>query len=208
MASTGDIYQVVAEGSLATVEEWSMRFYYEVATVTTGFDAENVADNLVAGLFDLITDVMHQDHDLSKVSTINLDDITDVNVTNPSLSGEFTGSRLPLTSAVGFRSQWPGRGFNRASKRLPLGNASWNDANGSLTAVARTACAPIAESLGQVLTLGGGTLTPITALLTYSAGELVSWVKRADVSGDWELNVWFTTQKSRAVYSWVDPNAT
>lgn len=203
----GDLYQVVASGPIATIETWSATFFYEITAQSDNITAQEVADNFVANLLDDILSGMQDQISCNNVATVDLGDDDNWNVTNPSADGALTGDLMPTTLAMGFRSPWPGPGYNRAAKRLPVGLVSWLATDGSWSSSFDTIPATIAASLGADMTLTDGTLRPVTVKKTYSMGAYVSAERRAFVDGDWEWNRFPTTGKARQVYLWEDPNA-
>lgn len=79
--------------------------------------------------------------------------------------------------------------------------------DGSLTEASRDAFYFLVRNFGLPLTSpGGAEFTPCTVEKTYVSGVLTSVVVRSELTGQWQINRWLGTQKTRQSYLWEVPD--
>lgn len=166
-------------------------------------DAQSLRDVWYADMADLISNRQHPSWTLNHIAVRNYMDDEDFSESFPDISGLEGGGALPSFIAVGFRSPRKASGVNRGRHNLPTGSAAMLASDGSLTATARDYHYFIQQQLGlPLIDVDGATYTPVIARKTYVNGELTSVVRVVDVTGQWQIDRYFTTQKSRQGYLW------
>lgn len=208
--AVGDLYEVKARWTNALPGAGGSLLvkHYQVDVQGGAITAANVADDVVLNLIEHIVGQLFPDNwGCNQVSVQNLMDSQDFAVTNPGLQGTVTGTALPPVLAIGYRGPFPGRGFHRASCRIPGLVTSDLADNGQWASSAQVPIAAVAPLFGLPLELAGGLLSPCTITPAHTVnGALVPAVFRATAQGPWEYNTTVTTQKSRqAAMSWVQP---
>lgn len=138
----------------------------------------------------------------SNIAVRNLDDETDWADAPISLQGGAPNNGLPTFVVVAFRSPRQDTGVNRAAKRLPLGDHSSLGGNGRLNPVFLSNCFFIQQALGLPIADADNQYSPVTVKKNYIDKVFVGYDIRAVVTGQWEINSAFSTQKSRQEYRW------
>lgn len=206
MASTGDIYRILAVMELPTGDVAEMVSFYEVVSGGGALTAEDVSNTYESTVLEILQDYLHQSREINRVYTINGHDNLDYHDTNPGLQGDITGSAMPSVLAMGFRGPWPGPGFNRARHRIPLGNTSIVSSVGALSTTYADTLDPVVNALGDQLVHTDGTLNPVTIAGVFKLGT--DPVKRGSAVGIWEVDLQLTTQKTRQQHFWYAPDQT
>ena len=203
MASIGDIYQAKVTTLMNQGQTALTVMYYEVVSGGASLTAENVADEIDTNILAAMQAAMSIQNSINRIFTINGMDNSDFNDTNPNRTGTRTGFSPPLMLAAGIRGPWPGPGYHRARHNLPVGSMTALQDDGLWNAAFKTELLALAQLFGDVLVNANGNVSPITIQGSFTLG--VSPTKRADAVGDWDVNDFSTTMKSRQPYFWSGP---
>lgn len=201
MGDLNDIYQLRTQ---MVHEEGQVAFivcYYQIVSLGGTITAENVADDFVTEVLTPLATATNEGNVINRLYTINGMDNEDFNDTNPSLSGSHTGNNLPAVQAAGIRGPWPGPGFNRARHNLMAGSGSDNNGSGRWSDTFKATLQAVADNFGAQLELTGGLIDPVTIGGGFKLGVAPTF--RGSARGQWEINIFPTTQKGRQDYAWL-----
>lgn len=202
--SVGDIYQLTTHYLHNTGVSANNVWYYEVSVQGGSLDAENVADEFITEVLPLIAALWPNNWSCNRVYCINGMDNEDFNDTNPAVSGAVGGTGLPSFLAIALRSNWPGPGTRRGTKRIPGGVTSAMDDNGVWTGGFVTDIQALTVQLGLSLEMGGGQVAPVTIQGNFQLG--VTPVFNRNLLGQWEYNQRVMTQVTRkSTNLWTAP---
>jgi hypothetical protein len=201
----GELFEVVLSGQLGNVEVWQAAFKYSCSSVGSG---DGSANDLSAAFEDvlvpLLQDAMVSDVNMTNITVQNYNTLTDQHNKSITYVGSLSGDPMPPVLAVGMRSPKNGRGLNRSRHNLPLGSSGWFGGDGSIDIdLADAVLYPLQQQLGIEITGPDSSVWfPVTFTKVYSEGVIVAAVFRAFAVGQWSVNVWPTTVKSRQPYEW------
>lgn len=203
MASVGDIYQSKVSFQLTQGQVGLAVMYYEVISGGTNLTAENVADEIDTNLLSPLQALMPAPWNMDRIFTINGMDNDDFNDTNPSRTGSLGGFTPPLFLSMGIRGPFPGPGMHRARHNLPGGNTSSLQGDGVWVAAFKNSLLALAQVFGDQFENANGLIEPVTIAGSFVLGTPPA--KRASAVGEWEVNQFATTMKSRQSYAWEAP---
>lgn len=205
MANVGDIYFLRTEISLGNNEVAVNVYHYEVTAGGETLTAQEVAEEFDTEVLANLETFMTNTRIINDCYCINSADNADFYQFNPNRQGDVAGIPLPPVVAMGVRSPWPGPGFNRASKRLPIGTIGSLTGDGEFSIGYADTLDQLTDQLGITLEAPGGSVAPVTVVGSFQLG--VPLVRRAFALGRWEMSLWPTTQKGRQQYLWYLPAA-
>lgn len=180
--------------------------YQCTLTPTNPPNSTQLANQWITDVLPLITAIMHDSWTATLISVVDLNDSEDFFDGTVTDVGTLSGSGLPPVTAVGVRSKRMEVGVNRSRHQLPLGHAAWLGSDGSMTQAARDSCYFLVQQLGMEIVGPNATeYTPVVVRKTYEDHVLVDVELRGIALGQWFINRYFTTQKSRQDYLWQVP---
>lgn len=200
-----DLYEVTQQLVFTSGERAVSVFSY---ICTDNGNGVGTADELVTAFRVSIWGVMQSDLCDQWTSEFwearNLNDDEDWYRFEGSESGDLTGDALPAVLAVGFRSPKQDTGKNRSHHQLPLLDQTTLAGDGSMTVAARDAMYFTQQAMGLPIVNATqmSEFTPCTVKKVYDGGVLVSASLRSVVTGQWSINRYFSTQKSRQSLNW------
>lgn len=202
----GDFYHIDLTIDNVNGQQAHMVSYYrQNGNGSPAVDAGDLNERFRVFVANEIAELMSTKWVMSRCVVRNLlvpEDFSDVTFTN---TGDLTSDALPAVLAVGLRSPRQKPGFNRSRHNLPLGDISWVDENGLITAAARTLIEDTMGCLGLAFWDVESSMTwvPVTVEIEYDDSVIVGVTQRSVVTGVWEYNSVFTTQKGRQDFFWL-----
>lgn len=201
----GQFYEAVISGVIGSDQDFSIVLTY--ACTEQGADgggADDLANVLESDLVPLLTAAMATNKSITNIFVQNLSATSEWHAGTISEAGTLSGTPLPPVLAVGFRSPKQNPGINRSRHNLPLGVTAWITSGGSIDILLADAVLyPLQQQLGlPLVTAGDSEFTPIIVTKNYVDGEFSSATYRATVTGQWSVNAWPTTIKTRQSYLW------
>jgi hypothetical protein len=195
MAAVGDIYQIRLNCLMEQGVNAENVFYYRVASIGTGLDAEEVADLFNAFIvltLDPHTPSTRVYQAISAINGMDNDDFWVQQINNTGGSGQ---TPLPHPCMVSFRSPWNGPGTRRGRHYLPIGTVGALSPTGGMTSAAVTAFEETLFVFGIPMEDSRGSLIPVTLSGGFKLGETP--VESNLLLGLWEFNARFGTIDSR-----------
>ncbi len=203
----GDIYQVRVHQTFHGEEALNV-FYYEVVA-----GGANNAGDLYNEFTDLVWDAVRamqsQRVTTRRFEIINGMNNLDYSYQDGSASGQYdTGLDIPPQGAIGFRSPSGEPGSRYSYKRFvgamtgmisSVGFPIWNES------VREGIMRDVAIALGTILEGADGSYAPIQITGGFVLGTAP--VESHSLQGQWSLNEWMSTQRTRAAFSWVQSPA-
>lgn len=204
MGSVNDFYEIRQEFSHGGGQNAILTMHYRCTI--QGSSAPNSiqlgiewGDNIRV----LITPLIADNWTATNINIVNLNEATDFWDAAVADQGELSAACLPPVLAVGIRSSRNDIGVNRSHHQLPMGDVSWVAPDGSMTEAARDSIYFLQQAMGMEITAPNGTeYTPVIIRKIYTNHVLTDIELRSNVLGQWQINRWFGTQKSRQDYAW------
>lgn len=202
-----DMFEIVISGSHSGGQGFSMTSFYKcVALGDEPGTAEDIGDVFDSAIIPLMQDLMVSAWSLDTMFIKNLNNPSDYLEETLTLAGELAGNGVAPVLAVGIRSPRQDIGVNRGRHQLPFGERTWFLPDGSIDPTARDSMFTLVQNLGIQLGFGGSSQwVPFVIEKQYTEGVFTGYVERGDLLGQWTVNTWFTTQKTRQSYSWEVP---
>lgn len=203
----GDIFQVRVYQRFHG-EECLNVFYYKQAVVGAG-DAEDLLGGFQDDVWDYVRDMQSARVLTHRYEVINGMDNGDFSISDASATGNYdTGLDIPPQGAYAFRSPSAGPGTRYAYKRFvgcmtgalaSVGNPVWS------TGFLEGWMHYTGVALGALVEATASAYLPIQITGGFQLG--VAPTESHQVFGQWAANSWMSTQRTRAQFAWVLPEA-
>lgn len=192
-----DIFRSIATFQHSSGVQANSVFYYRVDIDTGNITSENVNDELISGVLSpMVVGMMPDNWTYVRNRTVNLNDVTDFNESNPGVVGTRQTTGCPPFIAASFRSRQPAVGVHRATHRFPGGTVQDFHDSGLWTGDMQTEMASHCANLGAQLELTDGLITPCVVSIN---PETQAVTFRAYVHGQWQYSTSPTTQVTRKI---------
>lgn len=199
----GDIYQIRVHQTFHGEEAMNV-FYYETVAGASN-NAEDVYNTFADDVWDVVRAMQSQRVVTRRFEVINGMNNLDFHYVDVSSAGVYdTGLDIPPQGAIGFRSPSGGPGTRYSYKRFvgamtgmlaSAGFPIWNES------VREGIMRNVAIALGTALEGVDGQYAPIQVTGGFALGTPP--VESHSLLGQWSLNEWLSTQRTRAAFSWV-----